>query len=174
MSTGAVPVADLPGWLKHGTVWLLLGLALFLGVQAWQAHERSTRFAIDDLGTIEIRRSRDGHYHWPGQVAGRPVEFLVDTGASGTAIPAPLARELGLVEAGTVRSNTAGGVVTGTIVVADLELHGGVRAERLRMVALPGLAAPLLGMDVLGRLHWRQEGSVLVVEGPGGPGGRGR
>lgn len=170
MSMGVSPAAELPRWLKHGTVWLLLGLVLFLAVQSWQAHERSTRFAVDAAGTIEIRRARDGHYHWPGRVAGRPVEFLVDTGATGTTIPTALARELGLVEAGSVRSNTAGGVVTGTIVVGDLELQGGVRVERLRMVALPALAAPLLGMDVLGRLHWRQEGGVLVVEAPAGRG----
>lgn len=170
MSTGAPPTTELPRWLKHVTVWLLLGLALFLGVQAWQGHQRSTRFAVDEAGTIEIRRARDGHYHWPGRVAGSPVEFLVDTGATGTAIPTALARELGLADAGSVRSNTAGGMVTGTIVVADLELQGGVRVERLRMVALPGLAAPLLGMDVLGRLHWRQEGGVLVVEAPAGRG----
>jgi aspartyl protease family protein len=163
-------VAGLPGWLKHVTVWLLLGLALFLAVQGWQAHERATRFGIDELGTIEIRRSGDGHYHWPGQVAGRPVEFLVDTGASGTAIPAALARELDLDALGPVRSNTAGGVVTGTLVVGDLELRGGVRVARLRMVALPDLAAPLLGMDVLGRLHWRQAAGVLVIEAKGASG----
>jgi aspartyl protease family protein len=164
----AGPASELPSWLKHGTVWLLLGLALFLWVQAWQAQQRSTRFVIDAGGVIEIRRAPDGHYHWPGQIGGRPVEFLVDTGATGTAIPAGLARELGLVEAGSVRSNTAGGVVTGTVVIGDLALSGGVRADRLRMVALPGLAAPLLGMDVLGRLHWRQEGAVLVIEPPPG------
>ena len=158
---------DLPGWLKPTTVWLLLGLLLFLGVQAWQAQQRATRFTIDGQ-TLEIRRSGDGHYHWPGRVGNREVEFLVDTGATGTAIPAALARELGLQAVGSMQSSTAGGVVTGQFVVGDLQLQGGVRAERLRMAALPNLGSPLLGMDVLGKLRWQQDNGVLKIELQGG------
>jgi aspartyl protease family protein len=55
-------------------------------------------------------------------------------------------------------------VATGTVVVGDLLLQGGVRAERLRMVALPGLQAPLLGMDVLGRLRWQQGDGSLQID----------
>ena len=154
---------DLPGWLKPTTVWLLLGLMLFLGVQAWQAQQRATRFTVDGQ-TLEIRRSDDGHYHWPGRIGNREVEFLVDTGATGTAIPATLARELGLQVVGSMQSSTAGGVVNGQFVVGDLQLEGGVRAERLRMAALPNLASPLLGMDVLGRLRWQQDAGVMKVE----------
>jgi len=43
-------------------------------------------------------------------------------------------------------------------------LDGGVRAERMRMVALPRLASPLLGMDVLGKLHWQQRDGVLHID----------
>ena len=154
---------DLPGWVKHSTVWLLLASGLFLGVQAWMADQAATRFVVDG-GTVEIRRAADGHYHWPGHIGDRSVEFLVDTGASGTAIPASLASDLGLPALGSVRSQTAGGVVTGTVVVGDLQLRGGVNAERLRMVALPGLAAPLLGMDVLGRLRWQQGEGTLRID----------
>ena len=156
-------MTDLPAWLKHATVWLLLALAVFLGVQAWQAHERATRFVLDG-GTLELRRSPDGHYHWPGRVSGREVEFLVDTGATGTALPAALARALGLPALGSMRSSTAGGLVTGSVVVGDLELSGGVRIERLQMAALPNLDKPLLGMDVLGRLRWQQSQGVLRIE----------
>lgn len=155
-------MTDIPGWLKHTTVWLVLGLGLLLGVQAWQAHQRATRFVIDGQ-TLEIRRGGDGHYHWAGRVAGREVEFLVDTGATGTAIPAALARELQLQVVGTMQSNTAGGVVNGQFVVGDVTLAGGVKAERLRMAALPNLTSPLLGMDVLGRLRWQQDAGVLRV-----------
>ena len=156
-------MSDLPHWLKHLTVWLLLGLAVFLGVQAFQARQAATSFVIDG-GTVELRRGADGHYHWPGRVNGRAVDFLVDTGATGTAIPAALARELGLPKVGRVQSSTAGGVVQGQVVVGALELQGGVRAERLRMAALPALEGPLLGMDVLGRLALQQREGVLRID----------
>ena len=63
-----------------------------------------------------------------------------------------------------MRSSTAGGWVTGRVVRADLALAGGVRAERMRMVALPRLDSPLLGMDVLGRLHWQQRDGALRID----------
>lgn len=154
---------DFPRSLKLATVWLLLGLVLFLGVQAWERHAERTRFQAEG-GTIEIQRGPDGHYHWPGRLNGEPVDFLIDTGATGTAISADLARRLGLAAQGSVQSATAAGIVTGTVVVADLHLEGGVQAERLRIVALPGLGErPLLGMDVLGRLRWSQESGVLRI-----------
>ncbi len=160
---------DIPAWLKHGTVWLLLGVGLFLAVQAWQAQQKATRFVVSG-GQLEIQRSGDGHYHWPGELAGplgrQQLDFLIDTGATGTAIPLELARSLGLQQVGTVQSNTAGGVVQGQVVLADLVLSGGVRVQRLRLTALPDLSAPLLGMDVLGRLRWEQGQGVMKFRLP--------
>ena len=155
---------DLPRTVKLVTVWLLLGLGVFLGIQWWQQRSEQTRFQVLG-GAIEIRRAADGHYHWPGSVNGRAVDFLIDTGATGTAISAALASELGLEPVGSVQSSTAGGVVIGQVVRADVLLQGGVSAQRLRVVALRALGTnPLLGMDVLGRLHWQQRDGVLRIE----------
>lgn len=154
---------ELPRSLKVVTVWLLVGVALFLGVQALLSQQQRTRFEASG-GEITIRRGSDGHYHWPATVNGHAVDFLVDTGATRSALPAELARRLQLPVEGSTRSQTAGGTVRGDIVRADLELQGGVRVRQLRIVALPALTAPLLGMDVLGRLHWRQSGGELVFD----------
>lgn len=154
---------ELPRWLKHATIWLLLATGLFVAVLAWQKSQSQSRLVVEG-GTLVIQRSADGHYHWPGQVDGREVDFLIDTGATGTAIPSALAQQLGLQAVDRMRSSTAGGVVQGTVVVADLVLQGGLRAERLRMAALPKLQAPLLGMDVLGKLRWQQADGVMRIE----------
>jgi aspartyl protease family protein len=155
---------ELPRTVKVVTIWLLLGLLLFLGVQWWQYREKQTRFQSEGR-IVEIQRSADGHYHWPGRVNGRNVDFLVDTGATGTAIPAALAREMGLVQLGNVESNTAGGVVNGQVELADVSLQGGISARGLRVVALSGLTEhPLLGMDVLSRLRWQQSDGRLRIE----------
>jgi aspartyl protease family protein len=160
---------ELPRSLKIVTLWLLLGAAVFLAVQWWQSEQQRTLFQSQGQ-VVELRRSADGHYHWPGRVNGREVDFLVDTGASSTAIPARLARELRLESIGQVRSSTAGGVVIGQVLRVDLELQGGMAAQRLRVVALEGLDDhPLLGMDVLGRLRLEQRGGVLRIE-PAAPG----
>ena len=156
--------AELPRTFKVVTLWLLSGLVVFLAIQWWQHRQGQTRFQLDG-DVVEIRRGSDGHYHWPGSINGRAVDFLIDTGATGTAISASLARELGLESIGPVQSSTAGGVVTGQQVRADLVLQGGVSVKRLRVVALPGLdGRPLLGMDVLGRLRWQQRNGVLRID----------
>ena len=155
---------ELPRTFKVVTVWLLLGLVLFLGFQYWEHRQQQTRFVADN-GVIEIRRASDGHYHWPGNINGKAVDFLIDTGATRSALPMDLARRLNLDVLDTVQSSTAGGVVTGEVVRADVSLQGGVLAQRLPMVALSGLSDhPLLGMDVLGKLRWSQGQGVLRID----------
>ena len=155
---------ELPHALKITTVWLLVGLGVFLAVQAYEGQQRRARFQTTG-GLVEIQRGSDGHYHWPGTINGHRVEFLVDTGATGTALSASLARQLGLTSLGDVQSSTAGGVVTGEVVRVDLALQGGVRVDDLRVIALPALGdSPLLGMDVLGRLRWQQHNGVLTFD----------
>ena len=156
---------ELPRTLKLVTVWLLLGAALFVGVQAWMAQQQRARFSVDSVsGVIELQRGSDGHFHWPGTLNGIAVDFLVDTGATGTAIPQALAERAGLVAEGSMRSSTAGGVVQGTIARADVALQGGVRADRLRVAVLPRLESPLLGMDVLSKMRFTQSEGVLRLE----------
>ena len=160
---------DLPRHFKLITVWLLLGAAVFVAIQWWQHQAQQTRFQANGTA-VEIRRGADGHYHWPGRINGRAVDFLIDTGATGTAVSAALARELNLVPISAVQSSTAGGVVTGQLMRADLELQGGMHVQRLRVVALPELgASALLGMDVLGKLQLQQRDAVLRIELPAAP-----
>jgi aspartyl protease family protein len=155
-------MTEFPRALKHTTLWLLLGTAVFLAVQAWQARQRQSLFSIEG-GVIELRRGSDGHFHWPGQVNGVALEFLVDTGATHSALPQALAEAAGLTPEARVQSSTAGGTVNGWVGRGTLRLQGGVRVDRLAITVLPALGSPLLGMDVLGRLRFSQDGGVLRV-----------
>ncbi|WKB51456.1 retropepsin-like aspartic protease family protein [Eleftheria terrae] len=156
-------MSEFPHTLKIVTVWMVVGLLIFLGFKVHEHRQQRTRFEADGE-VVTLRRAADGHYHWPGTINGVPVDFLVDTGATGTALPAGLARAARLETGGTVTSSTAGGLATGTLATADLELQGGVRASRLRVVVLPGLDGALLGMDVLGRLRISQQGDTLTID----------
>lgn len=156
-------MSELPRTLKLATVWLLIGLTLFLGFSWWQAQQRQSRVTLAG-GAIEIRRSDDGHYHWRGRIGGREVDFLVDTGATATALPQRLAEQLQLEPESRVRSSTAGGVVQGYIARVDIELEGGVHARRLPVTVLPALERPLLGMDILSKMRFSQQSGVLRIE----------
>ena len=157
-------MSDIPPALKHVIVWLLLATGLFLGVQAWLAEQRRARIQVAD-GVIELQRGPDGHFHWPGSVGGVAVDFLVDTGATRTALPQALARRAGLQSEGSTQAATAGGLAQGWVARADIVLEGGVQAQRLPVTVLPELGAPLLGMDLLSRMRFTQQGGVLRIEG---------
>jgi len=157
-----VPRQDLPHTLKLMTVWLLLGTVIFLGMLAWQRERLERRFHLEGQ-TVVLTRGDDGHFHWPGQVGGVTVDFLVDTGATTTALPRALAEQAGLRPLGEISTQTAGGAARGFAARADIGLKGGLRADRLMVAVLPDLGAPLLGMDVLGRLHFSQKPGELRI-----------
>lgn len=158
-------MTEFPSTLKHITLWAVLGTAVFLAVQAWQDRQRQSQFSFQN-GVVELRRGADGHFHWPGRVNGVAVEFLVDTGATRSALPAAVAKAAGLQAEGRVQSSTAGGTVQGWQGRADVQLQGGVRVQRLAMTVLPALDSPLLGMDVLGKLRFEQDSGVLRLRPP--------
>lgn len=157
------PPKDLPHGFKLLIIWLVVMAALFLAIQAW-LHEREASHFRWDGQRVVLRRASDGHFHWPGRVNGRAVDFLVDTGASRTALPLDWALRAGVQPGAAVRANTAGGAAVGQQGRADLALDGGVSIERLPVMLLPNLASPLLGMDVLSQLRFSQGDGELKIE----------
>ncbi|MDC8772472.1 retropepsin-like aspartic protease family protein [Roseateles albus] len=154
---------ELPQGLKLLTIWLLILLVVFMGFKA-REHQRAQTLITVDGGAITLKRGPDGHFHWPGQVNGVAVEFLVDTGATSTALPQALAEQAGLVAEADVSSHTAAGLARGYRARADIALKGGVQAERLAVTVLPALGAPLLGMDILSKLDFKQQDGALHIQ----------
>ncbi len=156
---------ELPHSLKLVTIWLLVTGTVFLGFKAWEHRQQQSRVELHE-GRIVLQRAADGHFHWRGQVNGVTVDFLVDTGASSTALPQALAERAGLKPEGEIRSHTAGGVVQGYRARADIALQGGLSAQQLPVTVLPALGAPLLGMDLLSKLRFTQVDGRLIIEAP--------
>jgi aspartyl protease family protein len=120
--------------------------------------------------TVVIAPGRGGHFRVSARVDGRPLDFLVDTGASIIALTERDAAMLGIRPAerdyvGMVR--TANGVVRvarielGTVEVDDLLLHN------VAAVVLPlgALSENLLGLSFLSRLRrYEYADGKLVLE----------
>jgi aspartyl protease family protein len=159
---------ELPRTVKIATIWMLIGTGIFLAFQQFERSRLAPRIELlgaGGAGVVELRRGPDGHYHWPGSLNGVEVVFLVDTGATSTALPGRLAREARLETIGEGRSNTAGGVVATRLARATVRLDGGVEARNLVVAVIDTLdGQPLLGMDVLGKLVLRQQADTLRIE----------
>lgn len=153
--------------MKWVILWLLAGTAIFLAFQ-YGLHQRAQPKAYLQNGTVVLPKGSGGHYHWQGQVNGRPVEFLVDTGATRTSISQDLAAKAGLTLGRGVQVQTAAGEVTAHQATAHIELEGLGRFENMKVLVMPiddGTA--LLGMNVLGQLDIvQQDGELRLRKRP--------
>jgi aspartyl protease family protein len=106
-------------------------------------------------GAIELRRARDGHFHATLEVNGRPVRFIVDTGASDVVLSRADAARVGIdvdALAFTGRAMTANGPVATAPVRLGRVALGGLAVEGVPASVNAGaLDGSLLGMAFLDR-----------------------
>lgn len=103
-----------------------------------------------------ILKSTDGHFWADGEVNGRSVRFLVDTGATAVALTPADAQKLGIDPAQlrySYKVVTAGGQIRAASVrLASMTVAGARLDDVDALVIEKGLDTSLLGMTYLGRL----------------------
>ncbi len=149
---------------------LVLGMFYLYFENSLQARNNPNRdLQIAPGAELVLKRSGDGHYVFPGTINGRPVSFLLDTGATLVSVPAHLAGELGLEAGAYQQSITANGtVVTRTTRVGTLAF-GPFVLRNVPASINPGMADDriLLGMSVLRHLEFTQRGDTLRLRALG-------
>jgi aspartyl protease family protein len=118
--------------------------------------------------TVTIQRDMRGHFAVLGRVDGRPMGFMVDTGATAVALRASEAAALGVHP---MPRDFVAGVKTanGTVQAAPAQLGlieiGPVMVRNVQALVLPdaALGENLLGMSFLSRLRRFEYGSGRLV-----------
>jgi aspartyl protease family protein len=118
---------------------------------------------------VVLKRTRDGHFQVNARVDGRPITFLVDTGASHIALRESEARRLGIYVSHsdfTVKVNTANGVARAALVRLRSVEVGDILVRDVVALVHPdaALGVNLLGMSFLSRVRWTHERGQLVLE----------
>ena len=150
--------------LRTGSTLALMGVLVIVVLQLSRMDPRF-EIAVPEFGLPQqvveggetrVPLARDGHFWLEARINGQPARFLVDTGATLTAVSSETAARVGLGPRATgmpVRMQTANGSV------------GNVAARGLDAVIAPGLGPTnVIGMNLLSRLQsWRVENNVLIL-----------
>ena len=117
--------------------------------------------------SIVLTADSRGHFTTDGQVNGRPIRFVVDTGSTLISLPASEARRLSIdYQKGQKASmGTANGNIVGYIVKLDTVSVGGITLYGVdaAVVEGTGLAFPLLGMSFLNRMNMKRDGDIMTL-----------
>ncbi|OGU20291.1 MAG: aspartyl protease [Hydrogenophilales bacterium RIFOXYD1_FULL_62_11] len=156
--------------MGRGMAWLasvaLLGvLYLFFDSNLQARNNPNRELQIAPGAELILQRSRDGHYVFPGEINGRPVTFLLDTGATLVSVPAHLAAGLGLEAGAPQQSITANGTVMTRAAQIRMLAFGPFKLSDVRASLNPGMRDDqiLLGMSVLKQLEFTQRGDTLEL-----------
>ena len=162
---------------KAGLAWIAIFSTLFaifsfrfefIGIWDRVKSEMSGTAGQNISGeAIELRRQDDGHYWLTVDINSKPVRFMVDSGATTTAINATTAREADVEADGypIILSTANGRIAAKRGVVRSLsvgphsiENHPVVVSERFGDVNV-------LGMNFLNSMQsWRVEGNMMVLQ----------
>ena len=162
--------------VKMAAAWILIFAAVFVvftlkddfGRLGRRIMSETTGVEQGPAGELRIKKSEDGHFWVDARLNGTETRFLVDSGATVTAISPETAARAGIEATGhyPVLVETANGVIEarraraqalaiGTIVRTDFPVHIGSAAGETN----------LLGMNFLSTLSsWRVEGEWLVLK----------
>jgi len=154
-------------WGPLGIVvfWLVIMGAVYGGIQHVMKPRQVT---VSMTGDMTIARARDGHFYVAGMVAGQPVTFLVDTGASLVTVSQEFADAAGLDGGTPTRFHTANGVLDGRV-VADVPVSIGPAAVSGVKVAVGlvgvGRDKALLGQSFLSRFQITLTRDEMLLRG---------
>ena len=114
---------------------------------------------------VVLKSSSYGHYIVTGKINSKPVEFLVDTGASFVSVPEKVAKELKLKKGSAYQTHTAAGVVTVYATKLEEVSIGDIKLQNVAASINPHNPdnEVLLGMSFLRRLEVTHKDGQLTI-----------
>jgi aspartyl protease family protein len=161
--------AGLSRGLKMAPLGIILFWALVMGglYLAMDHYLKPKPAVVSAQGDLVIPRSRDGHFYALGEINGRPVRFLVDTGASLVTVSHQFARQASISGGQPTVFRTANGELNGSVVSGITVSVGPMTVTGLRLgVGLQGHDddAALLGQSFLSKFDVVLQKNQMILQ----------
>lgn len=128
---------------------------------------RKNEMADGQAQRVVITADAEGHFMPPGQINGRTVQFMVDTGATQVMLSESDAQRIALKfdNGQRVQVGTANGLVIGRQVRLDSVRIGDTQVHGVSAIVLPQpMPYVLLGNSFLNRFQMQRQNDQLVLE----------
>jgi clan AA aspartic protease (TIGR02281 family) len=140
--------------------WIVILAAVTFAIMGAQANKSHYRQAGE---SIEISVGSDRHFRINGAVNDQAAIFLVDTGATITAIPSAMADATQRDNCQSVTVKTANGPAKACRTILDALIVGPYRIPDVPVTIMDRLSEPLLGAEVLQRFKILQTASKMTL-----------
>ncbi len=158
---------------KYGSTFSLVAI-LVISVYFYEPNTyiptltaQQPRTSVTDEGNIQVsvQQDRQGHYVFQGEINGKKVVFLLDTGATNVAVPVDVAQYLRLPMGESYYSNTANGKSLSYASQSKKVKVGGIELMDIETSIATGMKGDeiLLGMSFLKNLSIRQDKGKMVL-----------
>ena len=163
---------DHPSGLSRGLRMAPLGIVLFWAVVmgslyvAMNHYLKPKQIVVSANGDLVIPRHKDGHFYVLGEINGKPVKFLVDTGASLVTVSNQFARTASIPKGQPNVFKTANGDLNGSIVSGVTVSVGPVSVSPVRLgVGLEGQDSDiaLLGQSFLSKFDVLLQQNQMIL-----------
>ena len=167
------PAARLATTLLASVAIFGAGFVLFtfrddLGFVLQRLKSEATGAPVEQAGQLRIPQAVDGHFYVEATVNGRPVRFLVDSGATMTTVGRATAARAGVVVSDRRNQmvRTGNGIVRVATGRASSFIIGSIERRAVGLHVADTDEFNVLGMNYLSTLkRWGVEGRWLILEG---------
>ncbi|TGD76043.1 TIGR02281 family clan AA aspartic protease [Mangrovimicrobium sediminis] len=161
---------------RMGLGMLALAWVVIIGLVGWFFNDMlaarvnpnsnvASSLGADGVREVVLQRNRYGHYVASGEINGQPVTFMLDTGATGVAIPPRIASQLGLRRGMAYQSETANGSTLSYATQLERVALGDIVMQEVPAAIVTGMEFEqvLLGMTFLKHIEFSQRGDQLTL-----------
>jgi aspartyl protease family protein len=135
-------------------------------LSSFQTSKISPSKTPEALSPLLLKQHDSGHYLVDGAVNGKPLVFMIDTGASVVSLPRDEASAAGIVCKAKAVTDTANGRTEAcTAVIPELRFGHFLVKDAAGMI-VPNLRQPLLGMNILQNFKIAQDKGEMRISVP--------